>query len=68
MFFTTVLSKQHRKVLKTNFEQLQIEQDAQRVAQETKADEVMAPDWETEHSSVDEGADECEGVGFKRAY
>ena len=51
LYFTTVLSKQHRKIMKTNFEKLQTEQDAQRAAQETRADEIMDPDWE--------------GVGFK---
>ena len=41
-----MLSKQHRKIMKTNFEQMEGEQDAKRAAQEAKADEVMAPDWE----------------------
>ena len=46
MYFTTVLSKAHRRTLKTDFEQMETKQDAKRAAQEAKADEVMGPDWE----------------------
>ena len=39
LYFTTVLSKQHRKILTSNFEQLEADQDRQRAAQEAAADE-----------------------------
>ena len=46
LYFTTVLSKPHRKKMATNFEKLQAEQEAQIEMQETNADEPMDPDWE----------------------
>ena len=46
LYFTTILSKQHRKILKTNFEELQKKIEEKAAAQEAKGDEVMAADWE----------------------
>ena len=46
LYFTTVLSKQHRKKMATDFERLQAEQEAQIQLQEAKADEPMDPDWD----------------------
>ena len=46
LYFTTVLSKAHRRTLKTDFEQMEAEQEARRTAHEARADEVMDPDWE----------------------